>query len=254
MPCFKTTDGVEQLQRFIQNVGGTPKEWYVGITHDALSRLERRGMRDNPSATWISCEDEQTARAIEKHLLSLGVQSDMQSGHDETPPTQVYLFRAPRLTSFREWLKGEEQKDKREGKRREIREDWVGAVNRFLDRCRTWLSEIDSEGILSLRLTTQEKAEIGLGRYEVPLLVIEHDDTRIHVAPVARNTARTLTFAPGVETPALGRVDISSGIKKWIAYRANVEGAEHWYVVPDRGELVELNQDSFLAIMEDLLS
>jgi hypothetical protein len=166
----------------------------------------------------------------------------------------VFVFRAPRLTHFREWLKSQEAKEGEEGQRRAKRQDWVDAANLLVGRCKEWLAEADPEALLSLRIATQEKTETGLGRYEVPLLVVDHADTRVHVVPFARNTARTLSFAPGVQVQAEGRVDISNGTEKRTLYRIHSEGKERWYLTADHGDPIELNQDVFMAIMEDLLS
>ncbi len=255
MATATTVNGVERLENFMKAVGGTAKEWYVGISHDAVGRLEQHGMLGNPYAEWIQCDDEKTARAIEEYLLNCGTQGDTGGGKPDKPPTQVYVFRAPKLTSFREWLKAEEKKKEGdEGKRREKRQEWVEAANRLIGRCHAWLTEADTEGILNLRISTNPKAETGLGRYETNFLVVEHEEAHLHIVPFGRNTTRVLSLVPGVEIQTQGRADISNGIEKWMLYRVHVDGQERWYATPDRGDPVEFNQNVFMAIMEDLLS
>jgi hypothetical protein len=211
-------------------------------------------MQGHPYADWIGCEDEKTARAIEDYFLKTGHQGDKGGGSPDHPPTRVYAFRAPRLTSFREWLRSHEEKEGEEGKRRARREEWVAAADRLIGRCQAWLAEADPEGILNLHLMPQGKAEAGLGRYEIPVLVIYLEDKRVQIVPFARNTTRVLSFAPHKQFQTEGRVDITNGMEKFTLYRVHVEGKEHWYAVPERGDPVELNQDTFMAIMEDLLS
>src|SRR5260370_37622448 len=104
MPSFKTADGVQKLESFMKAVGGATKEWHVGISHDAAGRLEHHAMLNSSAATWIQCKDEKTARAIEDYFLRTGTQADKGGSTSDNPPTQVYAFRAPKLTSFREWL------------------------------------------------------------------------------------------------------------------------------------------------------
>src|SRR5438046_1147920 len=110
MSSFKTADGTAKLESFMKATGGAPKEWYVGISADAEARLEQHGMQDNSLATWIQCEDEATAREIERYFLQTGTQGDASGGSADKPPTQVYIFRAPKLTSFRDWLRTQEEK------------------------------------------------------------------------------------------------------------------------------------------------
>jgi hypothetical protein len=254
MPPLKTADGVSRLESFMKAAGGAAKEWYVGVSDDAEAQLEQRGMQGHPYATAISCKDEKTARAIAEHLRQTGVQPDKGSATPEKSPTQVYLFRAPKLTSFREWLKGQEVTEGEEHQREQKREEWVEAAKRLIGRCHAWLTEADSGGVLNVYVNWLDKAEAGLGRYTVPVLVVEHEDTRIHMAPFARNTARSLALPPGPKVQAQGRVDISNGMEKHVLYRVEAEGKEGWYLVPERGDPVALNQNVFMEIMEDLLS
>src|SRR5437016_5018211 len=89
MPGLQTVENsVAELEEFIKVGGGAPKEWYVGISPDAASRLEQHGIQNSRRAHWIPCADENSARAIEARLLQQGLQQDRESGAPKAPPTQ----------------------------------------------------------------------------------------------------------------------------------------------------------------------
>jgi hypothetical protein len=130
----------------------------------------------------------------------------------------------------------------------------VAAAHRLLERCQTWLAEADPGGVLDLQRSSQDKAEEGLGRYKAPVLLVEHGDTRVYIVPFARNTTRSLRLPSGQEVRTAGRIDVTNGVEKQVLYRVEAGGKERWYVAPERGDVIALNQDVFMALMEDLLS
>lgn len=255
MAEFKAADGIAKLESFMKSVGGEPKEWYVGVSHDAASRLEQHGMQGNSSASWIQCPDEKTAHEIERHFRQSGTQSDGVNGNPDSLPMQVYAFRAPKLTSFREWLKTHAENEGEERVRREKREEWVGAVTRLIEKCMGWLQEADPTGILRLGVESGSwKNEANLGRYSIPVLSVEYKGDKVQLVPVGRNTHRTISPMRNIEVPAEGRVDVTNGFLKNMLYRTRENGKDRWYLMTEDWKSVELNQDTFMAIMEEMLS
>src|SRR5262245_26937324 len=72
MTSLTVPTSAESLERFRQEVGGVPKEWYIGISLDAAARLRHHGLEVGSLAQWIACEDEKTAREIERLFLAAG--------------------------------------------------------------------------------------------------------------------------------------------------------------------------------------
>ncbi len=255
MTTYSATDGIARIEQFRHQVGGAPAEWYVGVSSDAPASLDRHGLRDSSqSAIAFPCADEQTARAIEAHFLQAGFQPDRNGGGPTPPATQVYVFHAPKLTGLRQWLREQELKTGGEGARRRKRQEWVATVSRLLERLESWLTDADPEGLLGLRRSTAARDEIDLGRYEVSELAVEYGDTVVHIIPMARVAPRTIALAPGVEVKAQGRIDVTNGITKYHLYRTLESGKERWHILGPDTRAVELNQETFAGLMEDLLS
>ena len=98
MTIFDTVArGVAYLESVVKGCGGPSKDWYVGISHDAIGRLAEHGMTKNPFVGWAEFTDGEIARSVEEYFLATGMQGDMGGGIEEKPPTQVYVFRQPRV-------------------------------------------------------------------------------------------------------------------------------------------------------------
>jgi hypothetical protein len=54
-------------------------------------------MTKNPFVGWAEFTDGEIARSVEEYFLATGMQGDMGGGIEEKPPTQVYVFRQPRV-------------------------------------------------------------------------------------------------------------------------------------------------------------
>ena len=89
--------GIEALESFMKACSGAAKEWTVGISHDAVGRLEQHGQKNNPYAAAADFGDEATARLVEKYFLQTGMKGDAGGGDPQKPPTQVYVFRVPKV-------------------------------------------------------------------------------------------------------------------------------------------------------------
>src|SRR5271155_578266 len=131
------------------------------------------------------------------------------------------------MTSFQEFLhkKAEEQ---RQISRRDLRDEWILAVDRLTALIANWLHESDPEGLLDLIPLTFDKAEKGLGAYKIQGLQIGVGDLAVKVVPVARLVAGSSNI---VGEQVAGRVDITNGIKKFILWRIIKDGVESWEVL-----------------------
>jgi len=254
MPVLEKTNSIQKLESFVRERGGPPTDWYVGISHDAAGRLGQHGMQDNGYAEWMEFPDEATARSAKDYLLQTGMQAAKARGLAEKPATQVYVYRAPKLTSFRELLHQKGQEGDREKHRKERREEWIGAVRRLITQLCDWLQEADSDGILDIFSTEVEKLEQELGSYEVPRLVVRLGDANLQIVPVARNVVGSVEPRGAAALRAEGRVDVTDGVRKYILYRTLQDGKERWYALDENFDPAALDQDRFMSIMEDLLT
>jgi hypothetical protein len=103
MAAFRTflmTDLVDQIFKHMKASGWKDdKEWTVGISHDAAARLAQRGQTDNPYVGVYQAASETVARDTERWLKTNfpRLQGDVGGGSPGKPPTQVYVFRKPRV-------------------------------------------------------------------------------------------------------------------------------------------------------------
>ena len=81
----------------IENNGGKPSNWYIGIAADARTRLfSDHNVREKGDA-WIFREaaNHETARSTEKHLLEkLGTKGGQGGGDEKTKYVYAYKIQA----------------------------------------------------------------------------------------------------------------------------------------------------------------
>jgi hypothetical protein len=110
MEGFKTfvgvSDAVANLISFMIACDGNPREWTIGISHDAAARLKAHGQSDNPYAKFISTASDDVARQVEKWFKANWPQmkGDTGGGNPQNPPTQVYIYRVPRFANWKQVL------------------------------------------------------------------------------------------------------------------------------------------------------
>jgi len=89
-----TSKIVQELTQHMAMCGGDYKEWYVGVTHDARSRLFRQHNVIENKDAWIyrKTASEEDARHIEKHCIeTLG--TDGGPGGGDNTANIVYAYR-----------------------------------------------------------------------------------------------------------------------------------------------------------------
>jgi hypothetical protein len=127
-------------------------------------------------------------------------------------------------------------------------------VERLVNQLMGWVREVDQSGLLALAPFRLRPTEAGLGTYEVPGFTIGLGDTIVQVRPVARNVVGSVKLSAEKEVKPQGRVDVTDGLRRYTLYRTLEGGGERWYVVDEDANTAELDQDQFMAILEDLLS
>src|ERR1700738_4629888 len=138
--------------------------------------------------------------------------------------------------TLREFLQKNAPRAEQEKQRRQLREEWIEAVDRLLAQLRAWLTDAATAELLDLEPLDFEKREQGLGAYHIQGLAISFGESTVKVVPVGRNVLahRGPHAAPGHEK-AEGRVDITNGAHKYILYRKlNDAGEEEWLVQDER--------------------
>jgi hypothetical protein len=126
-------------------------------------------------------------------------------------------------------------------------DDWRMAIQRLFDQMRAWLRESDPDGIIKIEMRPHELAEEGLGRYLVPRMDLTAFGKWVGIIPKARNTIASAQL-PQKAAPerALGRVDITDEIRRYVLYRFPQEGADDVWMFEDlRSEPKPLEQQTF---------
>ena len=156
------------------------------------------------------------------------------------------------MTSFQEFLR-KKADEQHSHLRRERRDEWIVAVSALLDRIDVWLHESDPDRLLDIIPIRLDKAEAGLGTYEIYGLKIAVGDLAIQVLPVARNVVGSpRIFGDGADLG--GRVDITDGTRKYIVMRVVKDGKKSWEVLDDQFGAAPLDRARLEAIIQDLLA
>src|SRR2546422_8770700 len=96
------------------------------------------------------------------------------------------------LMTLREFLLKNAPRTEQEKRRRQWREEWIGAVDRLLAQLRAWLTDVGTAELLDLESLEFEKREQGLGAYHIQGLAINFGERTVKVVPVGRNVAAHL--------------------------------------------------------------
>jgi hypothetical protein len=156
-------------------------------------------------------------------------------------------------TTFRDFLQKRAEEEKHP-QRKQMREEWVTALRRLLERIRSWLTESDPDRVLDVYGLELERAETGLGVYLAPGLKIGIGDASVIVEPIGRLAVGLVHPHGEGESPAEGRVDIKAGVRRYIIYRTLKDGQEKWYALDEHFDARPLDRERLEEILVDLLS
>jgi len=157
--------------------------------------------------------------------------------------------------TFRDFLLKNAPRTEQEKRRRQLREEWIGAVDRLLAQLRAWLTDAEAAALLDLEPLEFEKREQGLGAYHIRGLAINFGESTVKVVPVGRIVLAHLgSYAEPGHEKAEGRVDITNGANKYYLFRKLTETGEQWLVQDERSDIQPLDRERFETILQDLLS
>ena len=159
------------------------------------------------------------------------------------------------MPGFKEWLAQEAQIEGSVAKRRQLVEEWTDSVADLYAQVVAWLAEDDSENVLTIQTGKVQKAEEGLGAYEVSTMRISLSARFVDLVPLARNVVGAIGNRGDLGFRAEGRVDMTNGAEKYMFYRIVVGSDRKWVIVDDENYSVkELSKGTFEIALQDLLS
>ena len=150
-------------------------------------------------------------------------------------------------TTFKEFLREQAAKEAAQGaKAKDVIDEWRAAVESLFRQVRAWLAESDPDGVIEVKQQQHEVREPGLGRYQVPRLDLRAFGNWIGIIPKARRTVGAAT-PPQKTTPerAIGRVDITNELRRYILYRFRDGARDVWMIDDLNSEPKPLDQEAF---------
>ncbi len=150
-------------------------------------------------------------------------------------------------TTFSEFLRQQAEKHRAEASAGKATVDeWRSAVERLFAELRGWLKESDPEGIIEVEEGRQDISEPGLGRYHVPRLNLRAFGKWIGIIPKARRTVGTAKPSQkAAPRRAVGRVDITDELRRYVLYRLLEDGRETWFIDDLESETKPLDRAAF---------
>ncbi len=110
-------------------------------------------------------------------------------------------------------------------------DEWRRDVDQFLQVVRSAVEAADSERVLFIRKSRVYLREVRFGEYELPSLEIVLGDTEVKVEPQGRFNVGRLRTPDGSAFQIEGRVDITDGTRRYLAYRTPLlENGHGWWV------------------------
>ena len=140
---------------------------------------------------------------------------------------------------------------------RPLLDEWKRDVEQFLSTVQNAIESADTDKVLFLRRSRVLLREVRFGEYELPSLEIVLGDTEVRVEPRARfNVGRLKDPVSGSEYPVEGRIDITDGVRRYLAYRVPLVEKGHygWWVCDEDRHRVRFWSDLVIQdVVLDLL-
>ena len=138
--------------------------------------------------------------------------------------------------------------------REEQLSDWRQAVEKLLNRICDWLKQADPNGVIDIKKSETRINEEGLGRYQIPGLVLSAFGRSMMVMPKARFTIATVEL-PHRSTPerASGRVDLTDDTNRIILHRFRGDDGDIWMIEDIAGKPRLFDQNEFESALMSFL-
>jgi hypothetical protein len=156
------------------------------------------------------------------------------------------------MTNLTDFLREEAVRLREESPKREaILREWTAALDRLYVQIRTWLGEVDTEGVLKIDAIPEDITEAGLGTYRVPGLRVGLDDRSVRFVPRARRALAPLRVEGAAKGAVKGRVDLMDGpVANRVLYLVVDGQGERWVMTgPLGGEPVPFDQKELEAAL-----
>ena len=110
-------------------------------------------------------------------------------------------------------------------------DEWVKAIAMLFVQLRDWLATSDPEKILQVTESKIEVNEPNFGRYQSPRLEIRAFGNWVGIIPKARKTVgEARPPQSGASAHAMGRVDITDEVRRYVLYRFQSDGEDSWFI------------------------
>lgn len=141
------------------------------------------------------------------------------------------------------------------------RKEWIEAVDGLLDQIQSWMREADPEGLLDVVRYLVSRSERGYGTYDAPALQIRFGPAEVSIEPISAEPSYSLDVAPGrnqivtatAPPKAVGRVDVSNGLRTCHLFRLQRDGVQEWSIQRKDG-FAMLDRAEFESVLKGLLA
>jgi hypothetical protein len=142
----------------------------------------------------------------------------------------------------------------RADEKRDLQQEWTGALHRLIGQIREWLRDSDPEYLLEIEESDHEIRGVDVGVYTAPGLVIRLEAREVRLVPIARKVVGPLLSGDEIRmTRAFGRVDLTDGGAKFMIFRSRKD-PDQWMIVKDWGHIVNrFDRRAFEEAMQSLL-
>jgi hypothetical protein len=149
--------------------------------------------------------------------------------------------------TFTQFLKDQEEKQKSLAEEnKQLIDEWRSALQSLYYDIRKWLRESDTGGVIKVDEKESDITEEGIGHYKAPRLELRIFGRWIGILPKARKTVGTARPPQqGAPSRALGRVDLTDEVRRYILYRTQEDGHDVWLIDNLRNEQRLLNKEAF---------
>lgn len=136
---------------------------------------------------------------------------------------------------------------------KQIKQDWVQAVNRLVDQMESWLRQADQSRILEIQVDGVERREERIGRYTARRLTVRLGAREVEIGPVARFIVAAPPAVFHLPSKPQGRVDITDGGDRVSLYLIPDAPEGRWVMIDEAGGLKGFDQDAFETVMRKFL-